>query len=40
MTTNYEKWVYIGIGGGFFLRLKKLSQRAAKHTTSVRFTFC
>ena len=32
MTTNYEKWVYIGIGGGVFLRLK-LSQRAAKQTT-------
>ena len=34
MVNNYQKWVYIGMGEVFFLRLKKLSQRAAKHTTN------
>ena len=30
---NCQKQVYTGMGGFFFLRLKKLSQSAAKHTT-------
>ena len=34
MIKNCQKWVYIGMGGFFPLKLKKLAQRAAKHTTN------
>ena len=43
MITIFQKWVYKGMGGIFSLRFKKLSERAAKRTTStkaiIRFPF-
>ena len=37
MITNFQKWVYKGMASFFSLRFKKLSTRAAKHTTDILF---
>ena len=36
MIINFQKWIYKGMSSFFSLRFKKLSTRAAKHTTSLK----
>ena len=38
MITNFQKWVYNEMGVFFCLKLKRLSERAAKYTTSNPFS--